>query len=162
MNFLWSTGTHSYSSIFHMAPSAAYRLGRGRIILYISTGNKFDAKMCCLSEHVKMKPEAFLISRHYNQMEKAESVAFCRIPEAGEPQSSDSFAKTASMITIIFCADQDNEPQPMEAYTAERIPVVSSTQGRCLEQSEAEGILLTCRKEQYFIVIAHVEAGADC
>lgn len=118
--------------------------------------------MCCLSEHVKMKPEAFPISRHYNQMEKAESVAFCRIPEAGEPQSSDSFAKTASMITIIFCADQDNEPQPMEAYTAERIPVVSSTQGRCLEQSEAEGILLTCRKEQYFIVIAHVEAGADC
>ncbi len=158
----YGTGTHSYSQHFHMAPECRVSVREGQDNTVYIRGNKFDAKMCCLSEHVKMKPEAFLISRHYNQMEKAESVAFCRIPEAGEPQSSDSFAKTASMITIIFCADQDNEPQPMEAYTAERIPVVSSTQGRCLEQSEAEGILLTCRKEQYFIVIAHVEAGADC
>ncbi len=156
------SGSHRYSQHFHMAPECHVSVSEGQDNTVSVSGNTFEAKMCCLSEHVTMKLEAFPVSRHYNQMEQAESVIFCTKPEAAVSQSDSASAKTESMITVIFCSDQENEQQHMEAYTAERIPVFSSAQGRCLEQCEAEGILLTCQKEQYFIVIAHVEAGADC
>lgn len=156
------SGPHHYSQHFHIAPECYVSEKEGQDNTVCVSGKKFEAKMCCLSEHFERKLETFPISRHYNQMQQAESVTYYTKPEAIVPQGEHTFAKTASMLTVIFCTDKENGQESMTEYTAERIPVVSLTRGACLEQCEAEGILLSCQKEQYLVVIAHVEAGADC
>lgn len=77
-------------------------------------------------------------------------------------------AKTESIITVIFCAEKDgsiemhNNKSGMEECKAALVPVISQTQGRTLTRQEAEGVLLSCQGKYYLVVVAHVEAGADC
>ncbi len=160
----YGNGEHCYSQHFHMAPECHASVKEGQDNTVYVSGKQFEAKMCCLSENVKTNLEAFSVSRHYNQMEQAESVTFCRKSKAMASQNDSmnaDFVRTQSVITVIFCADQEKGQDNMEEYTAQLVPVVSP-QGRCMEQYEARGVLLTCQKEQYLVVIAHVEAGADC
>ncbi len=150
-------GPHSYSQHFHIAPECHVSMKEEHDKAVSIKGKNFKAKLCCLSENVETKIETFPISKHYNQIEQAEAVTFCQRTE-GEAAT----AKTKSMITVIFCADNESNQGSMERYTAELIPVVSSAQERFLEPCEAHGILLSCQGEHYLVVIAHVEMGADC
>lgn len=121
-------------------------------------GEKFCAKMCSISENTTVTAKVFPISRHYNQMQRAEAVIFRR--ESVNEKQTDIFFN-AGLITVIFCGDKDDQ-QDVNQATAVAVPVQSSAQGRILERQEAEGILISCQEEQYLVVIAHVEAGADC
>lgn len=178
-----SLGAHSYSQHFHMAPECGVSVGAGKqneaskdeAPTVLIEGKAFYAKMCHLTEGVSAQTETFPVSRHYNQMEQATAVGFCKKHAMKEPNSG--AIEMDSMITVIFCANKDadkdagkemhnkemnNNESRMDGYTAALVPVFSQTKGRCLSGQEAEGILLSCQGKQYLVVIAHVEAGADC
>lgn len=174
----YGSGGHNYCQHFHLAPECRVYIdknGHNTLPAVIIEGEKFCAKMCSLSEDTTVTKEVFPISRHYNQMQQAEAVTYCRklmynqqtgvVSNTKETNTiKTNFIKTESIVTVIFCDDKENEQDKnnLNQYTAVLVPVVSSTQGRILERWEAEGILLSCQEKNYLVVIAHVETGADC
>ncbi len=153
-----ASGAHRYSQHFHIAPECRITKEEAETAAIRIEGNAFAAKLCCLTENASVTTETFPISRHYNQLTQAESVTFSKKTD------ENTSVQTASVITVIFCADRTGGPDEddMCGYTAAFVPVVSPSQGRCLSSQEAEGILLSCEGRQYLAVIAHVDAGAHC
>lgn len=160
----YGTGNHSYRQHFHLAPECcvcATENGSDTAPTVLIEGEKFYTKICSALENTTVTTEVFPISRHYNQMQRAETVIFCRESAKKEQEIS---VRTESMITVIFCGDKENEQDKsrINMCTAVSVPVMSSAQGRTLNRWEADGILLSCQGKYYFVVIAHVETGADC
>lgn len=148
MDEIFGSGTHSYRQQFHLPGSIAVEAAAGGWLL---NGQHGAARIVCLSEEVTPVKEPCLISRHYNQLESGNRIAF----EASDTKTGAHFN---GFLTAVWAAEDESD----DPVIITKVPVESPVSQRVLDDREAKAVKIDCGKHSYVVVFAHVDIGSDC
>ena len=147
MDEAYGAGGHICEQRFHLPGEIGIKpVEQG----YLLEGREHYLLASCITEGCRSTSESCSISRHYNQLEQGQALAF-------EVTASEA-SGNGSIITALISGKKGDG----KVISVIPVEVESPVTKRVLGPDEAEGILIQRGDESYLVVTAHTDAGSDC